>query len=122
MKFVWSTLNVTDIEKSIEFYTEIIGLKLEKRFTAGDNDIAFLVDENGHCEIELIQNTNNKNIQIGKDISWGFVTESLENTLKLLEEKNIKVLSPIIQPTPFMKFVMIQDPDGMNLQIVENIK
>ena len=32
MSFLWITLNVTDLDKTIEFYEGIAGLKLSKRF------------------------------------------------------------------------------------------
>ncbi|HHZ01685.1 MAG TPA: VOC family protein, partial [Tissierellia bacterium] len=35
MKFLWTTLLVNNMEESIKFYEEIVGLKLVERFQAG---------------------------------------------------------------------------------------
>jgi lactoylglutathione lyase len=43
MKFCWSTLKVKNLEESLKFYHEIVGLKTNKRFNAGPGrKIAFL--------------------------------------------------------------------------------
>ncbi len=53
MKFCWSTLKVKNLEESLKFYQEIVGLKINKRFNAGPGrEIAFLGD--GETKIELI--------------------------------------------------------------------
>ncbi len=117
MKFCWSTLNVRDLEESIAFYTEIIGLEVVRRFNTEHGEIAFL--GKGETQIELIKDINKDNINVGVDISWGFQTENLDETLKLLDEKGVKVLTGVIQPNPFIKFVMVSDPNGMKIQIAE---
>ncbi|MGO1372333.1 MAG: VOC family protein, partial [Senegalia sp. (in: firmicutes)] len=70
MKFCWSTLNVNNMEESLKFYEEIVGLKVDRRFNAGANtEIAFLGD--GETKIELICNDDQKQVNLGNDISWG---------------------------------------------------
>lgn len=120
MKFCWSTLNVVDLDKSIKFYSEILGLEVSRRFKVDVSEIAFLGD--GDTEIELIQ-IDNKNISyIGPDISWGFETKNLNKTIEILKKQNIELITDIIEPTPFIKFVMVHDPNGMKIQIVEITK
>ncbi len=117
MKFCWSTLNVRDLDESIAFYTEIIGLEVVRRFEAGDKEIAFL--GKGETQVELIKEKSIDNINVGTDISWGFETENLDETIELLKVKGVKVLTDIIQPNPFIRFIMCNDPNGMKIQIAE---
>lgn len=85
MKFLWSTLNVKNLDESIEFYSEILNLKVTRKFEAGNGtSIAFLGD--GETQIELIS-SNNSDISIGEDISWGFEVDSLEDTIEFLKKK-----------------------------------
>ena len=52
MKFCWSTLTVNNLEESLKFYQEIIGLPIDRRFKAGPGvEIAFLGD--GETKLEL---------------------------------------------------------------------
>ena len=65
MKFCWSTLYVKNMEESLMFYEEIVGLKVNKRFQAGPAmEIVFLGD--GETQIELICNDNKKEVNAGK--------------------------------------------------------
>ena len=43
MNFCWVTLNVTNMENSLKFYHEILGLKISAQFNAGeDREIVML--------------------------------------------------------------------------------
>ncbi|CUX40380.1 VOC family protein [Clostridium sp. C105KSO13] len=118
MKFCWSTLYVKDLDKSIQFYEEIIGLPLVRRFNAGEQtEIAFL--GSGETQIELIHDTTRPGGNTGTDISWGFAVDSLEQTFESMKDKDIKFLSDIIQPNPHSRFFFIEDPNGFKVQIAE---
>lgn len=121
MKFCWSTLKVKNLEESILFYKDIVGLEVVNRFNAGPHtEIAFL--GNGETQIELIDDDISEDINVGSDISWGFVTESLDKALDLVKQKGIKVMSGPTQPNPHVKFFFIKDPNGMLIQLVESIE
>jgi len=120
MKFCWTTISVSNMDKSITFYQDILGLKLNRRGKPSDQiELAFLGE--GDTQVELIWDANNKNISYGKDISMGFVVSSIETFTQVLKEKNISIHSGPFQPNPFIKFMYIQDPDGVKIQLVENI-
>ncbi len=120
MKFCWSTLRVRNLEVSMAFYTEIIGLEVVNRFIGGQGEeIAFL--GNSETKIELICDGKQRDTNVGNDISWGFEVPSLEKALDLVKEKGISVVNGPIQPNPHVKFFFIDDPDGMRIQLVENI-
>lgn len=119
MNFVWSTLRVNNLEESLQFYTDIIGLDVVSKFTGGHGDIAFL--GNGATKIELLCDGVKRETNVGEDISWGFEVESLDRAIAMLKEKNITILSGPIQPNPNIKFIFIQDPNGMKIQLTEHI-
>lgn len=120
MKFCWSTLNVRSLEESVKFYTEIVGLDVIREVNAGpDMRIVFL--GKGGTEVELICDGKNQEISIGSDISWGFEVESLDAALELVKANGIAVESGPSQPTPYVKFFFVKDPNGMNIQLVQNI-
>lgn len=119
MKFCWSTLNVKNLEESVQFYTEIIGLEVVNRFSAGPKRFVFL--GKGETQIELIGGGEEREINVGGDISWGFETESLDKALELVKEKGITIVSGPIQPNPHVKFFFIKDPNGLMVQLVENL-
>lgn len=119
MKFCWCTITAADLNESVKFYEEIAGLKIERRFAAGpDTEIAFLGD--GETKIELISHGKGK-VNIGEDISIGFEVKSLDEMMKLVNKKGIKIHSGPFAPNPHTKFFYVQDPNGLKVQFVENM-
>ena len=118
MKFLWSTLNVRNMEESLDFYQEVLGLPLNHRFQAGpDMEIAFLGD--GETKIELIADRSLLEVDPGKHISWGFQVESLEVVMENLSRKHINILAGPFQPNASTRFLFIADPNGFRIQLVE---
>ena len=120
MKFCWTTIRVNNLEKSLKFYQEIIGLSIDRRFKAGPGaEIAFLGD--GETKLELISDNTGKEVNIGLDISLGFEVESVDKMLAHLKEKGIEIHSGPFQPNPHIKFFYLLDPNGLKVQLAENI-
>jgi len=114
MHFNYVTLGVKDMDASIRFYQEIVGLPLKRRFPAGPGvEIAFFGD--GDTEVELITGRD-----AGKPpcdcISLGFEATSLEDTIALLREKGYETDGQIISPAPDVSFFFAKDPDGYSIQ------
>lgn len=120
MKFCWATLNVNNMEESLEFYEEIIGLTVNRRFNTGHGmEIAFLGD--GETQVELICNDACKEVNIGQDISLGFEVKSVTEMIDFVKSKSIDVANEPFQPNPNIKFFYIKDPNGLKIQFVENM-
>jgi lactoylglutathione lyase len=120
MKFCWTTINVADMPKSLAFYQDIIGLTVSRTLNPNpDMQLAFL--GSGDTQVELIYNARNKDLDFGKDISLGFEVESIESITAVLKTKNIPIASGPFQPNPFIKFIYVQDPNGLKIQFVENV-
>ncbi len=121
MSFCWVTINVMDMERSLAFYREVVGLALNRRMKPmPGTDIAFL--GSGDTEVELIRNEKATSCSYGKDVSLGFKVDSLEKTIEFLKEKGVPVQSGPFQPSPTVRFLYVLDPDGMRIQFVEDVK
>lgn len=119
MKFCWCTISVMNMEESLEFYKEIVGLRESRRFQAGPGtEIVFLGE--GETQIELIHNENKEQVNIGQDISLGFEVDSLDEMMKFVKEKGIDIHSGPFQPNPHTKFFFVLDPNGLRIQFVES--
>jgi len=119
MKFSWVTVTVKDMDESIRFYTDIVGLTVNSRRPAGpDLELAFLGD--GETKLELIYNKTIPAASIDANISLGFEVASLEQTMAALEEKGILHSDPF-QPAPHIKYLFITDPNGLKIQLLEHM-
>ena len=81
-------------------------------------EIAFLGE--GETLVELIQNDNLENIELGKDISIGFGVESLDKTMEFVRDKGIEIHSGPFQPNPSTRYFYVQDPNGLKIQFIEH--
>jgi lactoylglutathione lyase len=118
MKFCWTTLMVNNMEESLKFYKEIVGLRENRRFQAGPGtDIAFLGED--ETQVELICNEGKK-VNHSQDISLGFNVDSLEKMMEFVKEKGVDIHSGPFQPNPHVKFFYVLDPNGLKIQFVES--
>ena len=56
MKYLHSMIRVNDIEKSLKFYSELLGQKLQSKKDLDDCTLYFLAEYDGAPEIELTDN------------------------------------------------------------------
>lgn len=118
MKFCWVTIRVNNMDESLKFYQEVVGLSINQRFSAGPGmEIVFLGD--GDTKIELIYDENLQTVELGKDISLGFGVSSLDEMMSFVKEKGIEIHSGPFQPNPSTKFFYVLDPNGLKIQFVE---
>ena len=119
MKSVWTTMHVKDLEKSIAFYEEAVGLTVENRFPAGPGaEIAFMKSEGTDTKVELLCRADFKGRQEDVALSLGFETENLDEKRAELQAKGYAV-SDVIRPNPNTRFFFVKDPDGIDIQFVE---
>ncbi|UYP44207.1 hypothetical protein NEF87_000492 [Candidatus Lokiarchaeum ossiferum] len=118
MKFCWCTLHVKDLERSLKFYQEIVGLTINRRFEARPGiNICFLGE--GETQVELIED---KHIIIPKNqdhFSLGFEVDCLDRMLEFVQKQGINIESGPFQPNPNTKFFYVLDPDNYKIQFVE---
>lgn len=120
MKFCWTTLTVDNMEDSLKFYQEIVGLPISKKYPAGPGvEICFLGE--GETKIELICDTNQSFPKNVGRVSLGFEVASLDEKIKFIREKGIAIADGPFQPNPHIKFFFVKDPNGFSVQFVENM-
>jgi len=116
MKMLHVTIRTEKFDDEMEFYREIIGLKIINDMRPMGRNMIFLVDSEGETEIEVIEtpgagNAGNENLSIG------FQTENVAAKREELIAKGMDV-SPMIQPNPHVQFFFVKDPAGVNIQFM----
>jgi len=119
-------LPVADLDKSIGFYTRLLGMKLKERHASEARKVEVgLVgygDEASAPFLELIRDTSEKaptqvtpaNIHIGID------TSDLRKLCSVLEREGVTFIRPFKQRSDGMGFsAWIRDPDGHELELAE---
>lgn len=115
MQFLWCSLYVRDIDASIHFYEQIVGLHVIRRFNEPGAKLAFLGE--GETKLELIQGKNEPGSGVG--FSIGFKVESLDEKMASIKAQGIAIHSGPFAPSPRTRFFFVADPDGALVQLVE---
>lgn len=117
MSLNWVTFKVSDLEKSLQFYTGLLHLEIAAKFGSEEHQIVMLgkVDE---TKIELICEPNTKLENPGNGVSIGLEIEDLDDFVRVLKEDGKNVVGPI-SPNQGIRFFFVKDPDGYTVQLVE---
>ena len=121
-KMLHTCLRVMDLEKSMKFYTEALGLVESRRkdFPEHEFTLVYLTDEDRNYEIELTYNYNpEKPYTIGDGFSHlAFSVENLEEAREKHEEMGYKVTELMGLPGNPPGYYFVTDPDGFEIEII----
>ena len=118
-------IRVFDLEKSIEFYTGKLGMKLLRRkdYPSGEFTLAFVGygDEENHTVLELTHNWGEHDYDIGT--AYGHIAIAVPDIYKTCDELAAEGVK-IPRPAGPMKhggrpIAFIEDPDGYKIELVE---
>jgi lactoylglutathione lyase len=115
VRFLWCTIYVRDIEASIQFYNEVAGLPVTRRFSEPGAELAFLGEDD--TKLELIEGKLEPHT--GGGVSIGIRVDDLEEKMAFLKQRGLKPHSGPFTPSPRTRFFFVSDPDGMLVQFVE---
>ena len=116
-KMIHENYNVQDLDRSLAFYKQALGLTEKRRKTASDGSfiIVYVGNETSDFELELTWLRDHPNpYDIGEEeFHLAFRTDDYEAAHKLHEE-----MGCICFENPEMGIYFIQDPDGYWLEVL----
>ncbi|EDK52325.1 lactoylglutathione lyase [Burkholderia mallei FMH] len=125
MRLLHTMLRVGDLDRSIKFYTELLGMKLLRRqdYPDGKFTLAFVGygDERDHTVIELTHNWDTKSYELGT--GFGHLALEVEDAYKACEQikaqggKVTREAGPMKHGTTVIAFV--EDPDGYKIEFIQ---
>lgn len=119
MKYLHTMVRVRDLEESLKFYCEILGLQelRRKENTSWEFTLVFLATHDWAPEIELTYNWGSSEVyETGR--SWGHLAFEVENIYEycsMLQEKWVIINRP--PRDGYMAF--IKSPDDVSIEIIQ---
>ena len=120
-KFLHTRMRVSDMEQTILFYADVLGLEvLERKVSPRGSHLAFLKVPNSDELIELTSFPPSGPVKVQEDlIHLAFQVESLDDAIAWLNAKGVKVTDGPTQTSSGSRFIFIDAPDGYEVELIE---
>ncbi|MDF1629221.1 MAG: lactoylglutathione lyase [Alcanivoracaceae bacterium] len=124
MRILHTMLRVADLDRSIAFYTEVLGMRLLRRkdFPEGRFTLAFVSyqDESEGAAIELTHNWDTKHYDLGT--GYGHVALAVEDVYAACDRIRDKGGKITREPGPMKHgstvLAFVEDPDGYKIELL----
>ena len=125
MRILHTMIRVTDLDKSIDFYTNVFGMSLlrKKDFPDGKFTLAFVDygSEEENAVIELTHNWETDQYDMGN--AFGHIAISVDDAYKACDQIADKG-GNVVRPAGPMKhgggvIAFVKDPDGYMIELIE---
>ena len=125
MRLLHTMLRVGDLERSLAFYTEVLGMRLLRRkdYPSGRFTLAFVGygDESDHTVLELTHNWDTNSYEIGS--GYGHIALGVDDIHGVCEAIRVKGGKVVREPGPMKHgntvIAFVEDPDGYKVELIE---
>ena len=125
MRILHTMIRVGDLEKSLDFYTDVLGMKLLRKadYPDGKFTLAFVGydSEENSSVLELTHNWDTKNYELGS--GYGHIAIGVDDAYAACDAvrnkggKVTREAGPMKHGTTVIAFV--EDPDGYKIELIQ---
>ncbi len=125
MRMLHTMLRVGNLEESLDFYCNVLGMKLlrQKDYPSGKFTLAFVGygDESDHTVLELTYNWGVDQYELGN--AYGHVALGVEDIYQTCEDIKAKGGKVSREPGPMKHgstvIAFVQDPNGYKIELIQ---
>jgi len=124
MRLLHTMLRVGDLERSITFYTEVLGMQLLRRkdYPGGRFTLAFVGygEESDTTVLELTHNWDTTSYEIGT--GYGHIAIGVDDIVAVCDQIRSKGGRVVREPGPMKNgttvIAFVEDPDGYKVELI----
>lgn len=125
MRLLHTMLRVGNLEESLKFYCEVLGMKLlrQKDYPGGEFTLAFVGygDESEEAVIELTYNWGVEKYELGN--AYGHIALGVDDIYATCEEIRNQGGKVVREPGPMKHgstvIAFVEDPDGYKIELIQ---
>ena len=120
-KLLHTRMRVSDMDETLGFYTEVLGLQLmERKVSPRGSHLAFLKVPNSEELIELCSFPASGPVKVQEDLlHLAFEVENLYATIDSLQAHGVKITDGPTRTSSGSRFIFIDAPDGYEIELIE---
>jgi len=123
MRILHTSITVKNMDESIKFYRDVLGLELLRRREIPENkaEIAFLGDKESDAQIEFTYWKEKEDWTSGDELDHiALAVLDMDEAMKMFREKNVEIArEPYSLRGSTNRIAFIKDPNGIWLEIIE---
>ncbi len=127
MAFIHISIRSSDMDLSLAFYRDILGMVLDRRRRIEKNraEIAFLKDEGGEFALELTHYDDQKEFEQADYMKrtfdhLAFSVKDLRGLVEKVKENGYTVTDEPFELSPGHWLAFIEDPDGTLIELIQS--
>ncbi|MBD2311344.1 lactoylglutathione lyase [Desertifilum sp. FACHB-1129] len=125
MRLLHTMLRVGNLETSLKFYCDLLGMKLlrQKDYPGGRFTLAFVGygDESDHSVLELTHNWDTESYDLGT--GYGHIALGVDDIYGTCEEIKARGGKVVREPGPMKHgstvIAFVEDPDGYKVELIQ---
>jgi len=125
MRLLHTMLRVGNLEESLKFYCEVLGMKLLRRkdYPGGEFTLAFVGygEETDHTVLELTYNWGVSKYELGN--AYGHIAIGVDDIYATCEEIRNRGSKVVREPGPMKHgstiIAFVEDPDGYKVELIQ---
>ena len=125
MRLLHTMLRVGNLDASLKFYCELLGMKLlrQKDYPGGEFTLAFVGygDESDHSVIELTHNWGQDKYDLGN--AYGHIALGVDDIYSTCEQIKSQGGKVVREPGPMKHgstvIAFVEDPDGYKVELIQ---
>ena len=120
-KLLHTRMRVSDMDQTINFYTDVLGLEvMERKTSPRGSHLAFLKVPNSEELIELCSFPPSGPVKVQEDlVHLAFEVDNLDRTIETLTAKSVKITDGPTRTSSGSRFIFIDAPDGYEVELIE---
>jgi lactoylglutathione lyase len=125
MKFLHTMIRVNNLDESIRFYCDVLGMKLLRRkdYPSGKFTLAFVGygDESANTVVELTHNWDTHKYDVGN--GFGHLALGVDDIYQTCDDLRSRGAKVVREPGPMAHggthIAFIEDPNGYKIELVD---
>lgn len=125
MKFLHAMIRVKDLQKSLDFYQNLLNMTFVKKKRLDDCELYYLEDEEHTAQIELTYNDETPENGYENGNAFGHFAFSVESMAEFTEKLNSLGYEYLYEPFEIFSgtvIAFVNDPDGNEIELIQKAK
>lgn len=120
LQITWTTVACADLEASLHFYRDILGMRVVREIAPFEGTRIVFLACDGSTGVELLHRSGDGGPEkpgSGRLLSVGFATDAFDGIREKLRAEGAALPEPTVLPGG-LECLMLTDPDGIGIQLI----